>query len=49
MNTGLNRRAFLQRIFVNTRKSMLLNFAESAELFGVDVASGKVCQEKVGP
>jgi hypothetical protein len=42
-------RAYLQRIFVNTRKSMLLNLAESAELFGVDVLSGKVCQEKVAP
>jgi hypothetical protein len=42
-------RAYLQRIFVNTHKSMLLNWAESAELFGVDVATGKVCQEKVAP
>jgi len=41
--------AYLQRIFVSTRKSMLMNFAEWAELFGVDVSSGKICQEKVAP
>jgi hypothetical protein len=41
--------AYLQRIFVSTHKSLLVNFAESAELFGVDVASGKVCQERVAP
>ena len=37
--------AYLQRIFVNTRKSMLLNFAESAELQGVDTTSGQPCRE----
>src|SRR5258707_10801902 len=41
--------AYLQRIFVSTHKSLLLNFPDSAELFGVDVSSGKPCQERIAP
>jgi len=40
-------RAFLRRIFINTRKSLLLNLAESALLEGVDVATGQACRETV--
>ena len=41
-------RAFLQRIFITVRKSRLLaSTPESAELFGLDIATGEVCYEKV--
>jgi len=40
-------RAYLRRIFVSTRKSMLLNLAESAELEGVDISTGQACRETV--
>src|SRR5437016_6198987 len=37
------RRAFLQRIFVTTRKFLTLNEPVSAELYGVEVATGEPC------
>jgi len=40
-------RAYLRRIFVNTRKSMLVNLAESAQLEGIDVSTGQTCRETV--
>jgi len=39
--------AYLQRIFITARKSMLYTTADSAELFGVDVATGQPRYEKV--
>lgn len=41
--------AYLQRIYVTTRKSLLLNLPESAEMYGADVATGRPCYEKVTP
>ena len=41
-------RAYLRRIFVNTRRSMLVPTAESAELYGEDAVTGEPCYEKVG-
>jgi len=43
------RRAYLQRIFVTVRKSRLFNRADFAEFFGLDVATGESCYEKIGP
>ena len=40
-------RAFLQRVFVTTRKSAIFNQPLFAELFGVDVVTGESCYEKV--
>jgi hypothetical protein len=41
-------RAYLQRIFITVRKSRLLaGTPESAELFGLDIATGEACYEKV--
>jgi hypothetical protein len=40
-------RALLQKIFVTTRKVLTLNEPVSAELYGVDVATGEPCYEKV--
>ena len=39
--------AYLQRIFINARKSLLYSTADSAELFGVDVATGQPRYEKI--
>ncbi len=42
-------RAFLQKIFVTTRKVLTLNEPVSAELYGVDVVTGEPRYEKVTP
>lgn len=39
--------AYLQRIFVNTRKSLLFSTPDSVELFGIDIATGQRRYEKV--
>jgi hypothetical protein len=39
--------AYLQRIFITARKSLLFDSAESAELFGTDIATGQPRYEKV--
>jgi Domain of unknown function (DUF4833) len=39
--------AYLQRIFITARKALLFDTAESAELYGVDVATGQPRYEKV--
>jgi Domain of unknown function (DUF4833) len=41
--------AYLQRIFITTRKSLLITVPEVAEMFGVDVATGAPCSERVRP
>jgi hypothetical protein len=40
-------RAYLQKIYIQVRKSLLLDMAESAELFGVDVDTAQPYSEKV--
>ena len=40
-------RAYLQKIFITTHKVLTLNVPVSAELYGVDVATGEACYEKV--
>jgi len=42
------RRAFLQKIFITTRKGWVLNEPVSAELYGVDADTGEMRYEKVG-
>lgn len=44
-----NCHAYLQKIFITTRKSLLIAVPEVAEMFGVDVATGTACSEKVRP
>ena len=39
--------AYLQRIFITARKALLFDTAESAELYGIDVATGQPRYEKV--
>jgi hypothetical protein len=39
--------AYLQRIFITARKALLFDTADSAELYGVDVATGQPRYEKV--
>jgi Domain of unknown function (DUF4833) len=41
------RHAYLQRIFISTRKSLLFRTPISAELFGVEIGTGEPCYEKV--
>ena len=42
------RRAFLQKIYVTTRKGWVLTEPVSAELYGVDADTGEMRYEKVG-
>jgi hypothetical protein len=42
-------RAYLQRIFVTTRKTMGLNMPQWAELFGAEIGTGRPCYEKIFP
>jgi hypothetical protein len=39
--------AYLQRIFITARKALLFDTADSAELYGIDVATGQPRYEKV--
>jgi len=39
--------AYLQRIFITARKALLFDTADSAELYGIDIATGKPRYEKV--
>lgn len=41
------RRAYLQRIYVKTHRSVMVNIAEYAEMFGIDIATGQMCYEKI--
>jgi len=41
------RRAFLQKIFITTRKSRILNEPVSAEMYGFDVVTGEPAYEKI--
>ena len=41
--------AYLQRIFISTRKSVLFRTPTAAELFGLEVGTGEPCYEKVQP
>ena len=41
--------AYLQKIFINVRKSVLFDTADSAELFGLDVDTAQPCYEKIRP
>jgi hypothetical protein len=43
------RHAYLQRIFITTRKSLLFRTPISAELFGLEISTGEPCYEKVKP
>ena len=40
-------RAYLQKIYITTRKVLAVNKTVSAELYGADVATGEKCYEKV--
>jgi hypothetical protein len=40
-------RAYLQKIYITTRKVLTVNKTVSAELYGADVATGEKCYEKV--
>jgi hypothetical protein len=40
-------RAYLERIFITTRKVLTVNRTVSAELYGADVATGEKCYEKI--
>jgi hypothetical protein len=40
-------RAYLQKIYVKTHRSVLVNTPEYAELFGIDAATGQKCYEKI--
>jgi Domain of unknown function (DUF4833) len=42
-------RAYLQKVFVETRKSFGLQMPSYVELFGVDIATGEQCHEKLLP
>jgi len=42
-------RAYLQRVFVGIKKSFGLPMPSYVELFGVDIATGEQCHEKVVP
>jgi len=44
---GACRSAILQRVFLTTRKASFFNQPLSAELYGLDSASGEHCYEKV--
>ena len=39
--------AYLQRIFITARKALLFDTADSAELYGIDIATGQPRYEKV--
>jgi hypothetical protein len=39
--------AYLQRIFISARKSLLFDSVDSAELYGIDIATGQPRYEKV--
>jgi hypothetical protein len=41
------RRAYLQKIYIHVRKSLVLDTAESAELFGVDADTAQPLSEKI--
>jgi hypothetical protein len=41
--------AYLQRIFVATKKSLILSLPEYAEMIGTDVSTGSECHERVTP
>jgi hypothetical protein len=42
-------RAYLQRIFITTRKILTVEKTVSAEFYGVDVTTGEKCYEKIVP
>jgi hypothetical protein len=44
-----NCEAYLQKIFIATKKSLVLNLPEYAEMIGTDVSSGSECRERVTP
>jgi hypothetical protein len=41
--------AYLQRIFIATKKGFLLSMPEYAEMIGNDVSTGAECRERVAP
>jgi hypothetical protein len=41
--------AYLQKIFIATRKSWLVNLPDYAEIIGTDVSTGSECHERVTP
>lgn len=42
-------RAYLQKIFVSTHKSLGMHLPSYVELFGVDIATGQPCHERLLP
>ena len=44
-----NCNAHLQRIFIATKKSLLLSLPEYAEMIGTDISTGSECHERVTP
>jgi hypothetical protein len=41
--------AYLQKIFIASKKSLLISLPEYAEMIGIDISTGSECHERVTP